>query len=166
MVYVSAFSVSMLVLFLVIFCFVFVLLLSCFLFCFQSMKNIFCFFELCWLKTSLFLCFCVFVFAVLFLVLFVCSLNNEVALFCVCVVCFLTMWFSRLHLVVLFFVLCSFFVFIPFKKDPTKTGHKNPKTKMQKKWTNKNSVSAVVVTNRVPNLLGVGYKLQFSLKTL
>ena len=49
-----------------------------------------------------------FVLAFLFLVLSVCNLNNEVVLFCVCVVCFLfffvnkTKWFSGLHFVVLF----------------------------------------------------------------
>ena len=75
-------------------CFVFVLFLSCVLFCFQSMTNTFSpeilvFFELCWLKGSLFLCFMSLFLFVLFLVLFGSSLNNEVALFCVCVVCFL-----------------------------------------------------------------------------
>ena len=69
------------------------LLLSCFLFCFQSMKKLFpCnsgVLKLSWLKCSLFLMFNVLVLAFLFLMLSVCSLNNKVALFCVCVVCFL-----------------------------------------------------------------------------
>ena len=47
------------------------------------------FLKLSWLKGSLFFMFYAFVLAFLFLVLSVCSLNNEVALFCVCVVCFL-----------------------------------------------------------------------------
>ena len=84
----------------------------------------------------------------LFLVLFVCSLNNEVALLCVCVVCFhfvnKTKWFSCLHLVVLFFcwiVLCpsfvsSFLAFSFLSKKTQKTGHgRNPK-KMQTKKEN------------------------------
>ena len=58
------------------------------------MKNLFfpaiLFFELSWLNGSLFvLMFYAFVLAFSFLVLSVCSLNNEVALFSVCVVCFL-----------------------------------------------------------------------------
>ena len=90
MMYVSAF------LFQCWFCFWYCLLfLSCFLFCFQSMKKtwfplqFWCFFELCWLKGILVVMLYAFVLACLFLVLFVCSLNNEVALFSVCVVCFL-----------------------------------------------------------------------------
>ena len=69
-----------------------------------------------------------------------CSLNNEVALFCVCVVCFLFFvnkpkWFSGLHLV-FFVVLCSIFVFCPSKKRP-KNGHsKNQKKKAEKRTNN------------------------------
>ena len=55
---------------------------------------------------------------------------------------------------------CVFCFFIPFKKRPQKAGHsKNPQNpKCRKKGQTKNSVSAVVFTNSVPNFLGVGYK--------
>ena len=79
--------------------------------------------------------FYVFVIVYLFLVLVVCSLNDEIALFCVRVVGFLfvnkTKWFSCLHLVILFLflvVLCPILVF-SFKKN-TKNGH-SKKTKKQ-----------------------------------
>ena len=70
-------------------------------------RQLWCFLKLKWLKCSLFLMFNVFVLAFLFLVLSVCSLNNEVALFVsVLSASFLfvnkTKWFSGLHLVVLF----------------------------------------------------------------
>ena len=70
------------------------------------------------------------------------------------------------HLVVFFpfccfvlnFVLC-FVVFIPLKQT-TKNGHsKNPK-KQKCRNTDKNSVSAVVFTNSVPNFLGWALKIQ------
>ena len=80
---------------------------------FQSMKNIvsliLVFFELRWLKGHLFYLF--YDFALVFLVLFVCSLNKEVVLFCVCVVCCFcnkTKWLSCLHLVGLLPFLLSF----------------------------------------------------------
>ena len=108
--------------------------------------------------------FSAFVLVFLFLVLSVCSLNNEVALFCVCVVCFLfkqNKWFSGLHLVVLFlfWLFCvQFFVFcfhsFP-KKTPQNRHSKNPKKqKCRKTGQRKHSVSAVVFTNSVPNFLG------------
>ena len=76
-----------------------------------------------------------------------------------------TKWFSGLHLVVLFpfwlfCVHCLFFWdFYSFKKRPQKTGHcKTPKKqKYRKKEQTKDSVSAVVFTNSVPNFLGMGY---------
>ena len=81
--------------------------------------------------------FYVFVLDFLFLVLFVCSLNNEVALFCVYVVCFRfcnkTMWFSGLHLVVLFFLLfcVQLLLFHSFQKYQKRTQQKQ-KTEMRK----------------------------------
>ena len=109
-----------------------------------------------------------FVLAFWFLVLFVCSLNNKVALFCVCVVCFLFVVNKTKSLIGFlvcilwscFFFGCvvSNFTFHFFQKKTPKTDTaKTPKTKMQKK--DKESVSAVVFTNSVPNVLGgVGYK--------
>ena len=87
----------------------------------------------------------VFVLALLFIVLSVCNLNNEVALCCVCVVCFLffvnkTKWFSGLHLVILFvfWLFCVHFSFLS-KKAPENpdTSENQKQTKMQKKRTNK-----------------------------
>ena len=81
------------------------------------------FFELCWLKGSF--GFYVFVLACLLLVLFVCSLNNEVTLFCVGVVCFLffvtrlcgfpvcLLWSCFVSV-----VLCSILFLHPFQKIP------------------------------------------------
>ena len=69
-------------------------------------------------------------FAFLFLVLLVCSLNNEVALFCVCAVCF-HFWWTRVSgfLVCILWSCFYFWLFcvqfsIPFKERPKKkTGH-------------------------------------------
>ena len=87
--------------------------------------------------------FYVFVFVFLF-VLFVCSLNNEVALFCVCVLCFYntTMWFSGLHLVVLFFFwLFCVQVFLQFFQKKTKNpGHGNPPPPIKKKCRKKDNI--------------------------
>ena len=74
-----------------------------------------------------FLCLMFLFLFVLFLLLSVGSLNNEVAFFCVCVVCFSfavnkTKWFSGLHLVVLFlfWLFCVQFLF--FAESPMKIG--------------------------------------------
>ena len=116
-----------------------------------------------------------FVLAFMFLALSVCSLNNEVALFCVCVVCFSfffankTKWFSGLHLVVLFlcWLFCvQFFVlgysFLSKKADKKTDTAKTPKTKNAEERTQKKSVSAVVFTNSVPNFVGVDKKTYFA----
>ena len=127
--------------FLFCYCFAFVV----FLFCFQTMKN--CspckssVFELCWLKGSLFSMVHDLVFASLFLVLFVCNLNNEVVLFCVCVVCFLFVTRVSGFLVCVLwscFISCCFVLklclclfFIPLKN---KNGYgKQTRNKMLKK---------------------------------
>ena len=103
--------------------------------------------------------------------LFACSLNNEVVLFCVCVVCFLfcnkTKWVYCLHRVVLFpFVLLCFenFVFCSSpKKRPKQSGHsKTTKNKNEEKRDN-SSVCAVLFTNSVP-ILGDGPNNAFLLK--
>ena len=81
----------MLALLLVCYYFVVVLFLFCFLICFQTMKK-HCFpcnssvFSYVGKRSFILM---VYDFVLVFLVLFVCNLNNEVALFCVCVVCFL-----------------------------------------------------------------------------
>ena len=74
--------------------------------------------------------------------------------------------FSCLHLVVLFFwvVWCPILFVFAFsflsKKDPqNRTQQKTQKTKMQEKGRNKNSILAVVFTNRVPNFLGWATKI-------
>ena len=77
------------------------------------------------------------------------------------------LWSSILLLFCFEFCLCLFF--IPLKKRPSKnrTQQKPQKTKKkQKKNRQKTSVSAIVFTNSVPNFLGVGLKMQASLKTL
>ena len=78
----------MLALFLVI-CFVFVLFLG--LLSFQTMKK-HCFpcncGVLCVMEKAVYVYVLCFVLAFLFLMLFVCNLNNNIALFCVCVVWF------------------------------------------------------------------------------
>ena len=72
--------------------------------------------------------------------LFVCSLNNEVALFCVCVVCFLscnkTIWYSGLHLVVLFFLFYVVLLFHSFQEERPKTGHSKNKKSRKKDQNN------------------------------
>ena len=105
---------------------------------------------------------------VLLLVLFVCSLNNEVVLFCVCVVCFL-FFVTRLsgflvcilwsYFLSCCFVLIVFLFSFPLKR--TKTGHSNPPPK--KNIAEKRvsfSVSAVVFANSVPNFFAAGLKIQ------
>ena len=164
-------SVSMLVLFLSIIlpCF-----LSCFSFCFQFMKKtlfslqFWCFLQLSWLKGNSFFMFNVFV---LVLVLSVCNLNNEVALFCVCVVCFLflvnkTKWFPGLHLAVLFlsWLFCVFFISFKKKTKKSDTAKKTKPKMLRKKEQTKHSVSAAVFTNSVPNFGGVGYTMWFCWK--
>ena len=76
----------------------------------------------------------------------VCNLNNDVALFCVCVVCFpffgkKTKCFFGLHLVVLFFswLFCVFLFFYHSfqKKRPQKTGHCKIQKKKHKKAAKK-----------------------------
>ena len=103
------------------------------------------------------------------IVLFVCSLNNEVALFCVCVVCFL--FVTRLcgFLVCIswscfFLLFCVQFLFFILLKKDQKNGHStNPQTN-KKNWKRKKSVSAVVFTNSVPNFWGWATKLHFCRK--
>ena len=99
----------------------------------------------------------------LLLVLFVCSLNNEVVLFCVCVVCFLfcnkTKWFYCLHLVVLFSFVVLFLEVVfhssQKKKPINRAGQKPPK-----------QVCSVVFTNSVPNFWGMGLKVHFAENTI
>ena len=125
-----------------------------------------------------------FMFLVLFvflfcIVLFVSILDIWFVLCCVCVVWFSlflqknrTKWFCCLHLVVIFPFCCFVlnFVFFLFfysfqKKTPQKSGHsKNPKKqkcKKKKKGTKKKSVSAVVFTDSVLKIFGVGLKFSF-----
>ena len=68
-------------------------------------------------------------------------------------------WFASCGLVSFLDVLCFCFSFLS-RERPNKTGHnKNPKNqKCRKRGQTKNSVSAIVFTNSVPNFLGVGYK--------
>ena len=158
------------ILFLVIFLLFFVFVLFLVLLSVYDKKNIvfpaiLVFLKVKLVKSSLLYMFYAFVLAFVF-VLSVCSLNNEVALFCVCVVCFLffvnkTRWFLDCIVWSCFFWLFVFiFVlfFIPFKKTKNPDTAKTPKTKMQKKGQKEISVSAIVFTNSVPNFLGVGYK--------
>ena len=169
--------VSMLVLFLVIFLFcfffVFLVLLSDY-----EKNTIFpaslVLFELGWLKGSLYiLMFYVFVLGFLFIVLFVCSLNNEVALFCVCDVCFLffvnkSKWFLVCIFWSSFFFGCfvSNFIFHSFQKKTKKPDTaKAPKNKNAEKRTS-NSVSAAVFANSVSNFWGWATKMRFLLKAL
>ena len=89
------------------------------------------------------------------------------------VFCNSAMWFSGLHLVVLFFLffffvfLCSMFVFLLFfiplqKKNQNRTQQPPPPKKKCWKQTQKyNSGSAVVFTNSVPDVLGGATKLHF-----
>ena len=153
------FYVGIVLVFFVLFLFCFCLV---FLFCFQSVENIvfslqfdFYYCVLCWFKGSLFFMFYAFVIDFCFPSVFVCSLNNEVALFCVCVVCFLfcskTKWFYRLHLVVLFLVwlFCAQFFIPQIKQKQTQQKHKD-KQKCRKRGQIQNSVSAVVFTDSVP----------------
>ena len=128
------------------FCYCFLLLLFCFCFvsCFAFRIWKHCF--PCDSSVSLsyvgekVVCFYVFCFrSCLFLVLFVCSLNNEVVLLYLCVVCFLlcnkTRWFSFLHLAVLFFFCCFVLnccLFSFLSKKQKQTQQKPPKPKKQK----------------------------------
>ena len=109
------------------------------------------------------------VLASFFLVLFVCSQNNEVVVFCVCVVFFgnKTKWLSCLHRVVLFPFCClvsNFCFFIPLKKDH-RTQQNSKKDKMQKKGT-MFSFQLVQLCSQIVFLFGGGLKNAFLLKTL
>ena len=100
--------------------------MSCFLFCFQSVKtDVFFPSNSVFGLNSRFLMCNAFVLAFLLLVLSVCSLNNEVALFVSVLSTFFyvnkTQWFSGLRLVVLFlfWLFCvHFFVFLVFHSFP------------------------------------------------
>ena len=106
-----------------------------------------------------------------FLVLFVCSLNNEVVVFCVCVIFFVikTKWLSCLHLVVLlpflFFFLIFVFglYFVLLKKDDKERTKQNPQ-KSAKKGPKIVSVSTVVFTNSFPIFGGWARKCSFCWK--
>ena len=127
--------------------------------------------KLSWLKGSLLFLFYVFVLILffLFLVLSVCNLNNEVALFCVCVVCSFfvnkTKCFSGLHLVVLFIFGCFVFDFwfsgfsFHSKRDQKPDTAKKTKNQKYSKGDKIKSVSAVVFINSVPNLGGWATKM-------
>ena len=97
-------------------------------------------FELCWLKGRLLIMFyLLFSLDVSCVVLFVCSLNNEVALFCICIVCFLFFvtrlcgfWFASCGLVS--FCCCVFnfvFAFHSFRRRKKWTRHP-PQKKSEK----------------------------------
>ena len=164
----------MLALFLVCFPFVFV----CFLFCCQTMKEtLFPYnssvFELCWLIGSLFLCFMFLFLCLYYLVLFVCSLNNEVVLlylFCF-LFCYKTRWLSCLHLVVLFIFCCfvptfSFFLFSFLSKKAKKPDTaKTQKTKMQENTPNFVQLAQLCSQIVFPIVWG-GLKTAEKLKTL
>ena len=105
----------------------------------------------------------VFVLVSLFIVLSVCNLNNEVALFCVCVVCFLffcnkTEWFCGLHLVVLFLSWLFFLLFHSFQnKRPKKPDTaKPPKTKNAEK-KNKHKIQLAQLCSQMVFLIVWGW---------
>ena len=91
----------------------------------------------------------------------------------VCVCCLLplfcnkAMWFSGLHLVVVFLLLFCvqyYFCFHSFQKRSKKRTRQKTKIKMLKKGQKSNST--VVFTNSLPNVWGVGYKIASLLKSI
>ena len=124
-------------------------------------------FELCWLKGSCLSFMIWFLLCFFFLVLFVCSQNNEVVVLCVSVVCFCgkTTWFYCLHLVVLFPLLlyCFEFLLLVFSflsRDQKRTQQKPEIPKMQKEtdiffqWAQ--------LSSQIMFLFGGGLKMHFS----
>ena len=146
-----------------LFCCCFVVVLFLFAFrqwrhCFPSNPSVF--FELCWLKGSLFSCFmcvCVLVFVVSCVV---CFQPKQWGCIALCLCCLLSFFATRLggFLVwilwsyLLFVVLFWFLLFHSSLSKKAKTD--TAKAKNKRKTPNFCSVSAVVFTKSVPNLWG------------